>query len=193
MKRHIVEGLLILVIAVVLGVGSAIGGIWMTRQGRGRITNGPWETSLQTGSVNAGMYSRAMVALFGTLALDSSEVIYYVSFTDSEGETLSDGCDYRVEGADYDAHWWSLTVYKNFWFIPNDEGRYSYSSTTTKRGPDGGWSIYLSSEPKHENWLPTGDKPGVINLNFRLYNPGPRVMNNLETVELPKIIKAECR
>jgi hypothetical protein len=190
--KYILEGLLILLIALILGVGSAIGGIWMTRQGRG-IVNGPWKTSLQTGSVEAGMYRRAMVALFGTLALDPSEVIYYISFTDSEGEALSNRCDYRVEGADFDTHWWSLTVYNNFWLIPNHAGRYSFSSTTTRRGPDGRWQVSLSSEPKETNWLPLGDKPGVLNLNFRLYNPGPKTMNNLATMDLPKIVKEGCR
>ena len=140
-----------------------------------------------------GIYTRAQVALFGTLALKSSEVIYFLAFHDSAGEPLNYQCDYRVEGADPSARWWSLTAYRDFHLIPNDDGRYSFSSTTTARGQDGRWTVRLSAKPQAGNWLPLGDREGRINLSLRLYNPEPAAIKNLERIELPRIIREECR
>jgi hypothetical protein len=59
--KYIGESRLILLIAVVLGVGSAAA-IYLDARAWGRIVNGLWETSLETGSTSAGIYSRTPLA-----------------------------------------------------------------------------------------------------------------------------------
>lgn len=193
-KKYIRPGALIVLIALVLGVGSAALGLLIQEKAPwGKITNGPWETSLQTGSTEAGLHSRAKVALFGTLALDSSEAIYYIAFTDSEGQPLDHKCTYSIEGEDPDTRWWGITAYRNFHLIPNEQNRYSYSKTNIARDEDNRWTIKLSSEPQEGNWLPLGDEDGRLNLALRLYNPEAAVIENLDNIELPRITREECK
>ena len=45
---------------------------------------------------------------------------------------------------------------------------------------------------KSDNWLPTGNQ-NQLYLALRLYNPQPAVYENPAGVELPRIIKGECR
>jgi hypothetical protein len=153
------------------------------------IRNGPWKTNLSTGSAKAGLHHRARIATRGLWALDSSEVIYYFADTDSAGRPLSHGASYRIEGTDPDTRWWSIAVYNDDHFIPNEQNRYSFSQTTVQREPDGSWVILLSREPSEPNWLPTGDQPGTLVLTLRCYNPGPSLAADPGSVALPRIVR----
>jgi hypothetical protein len=152
------------------------------------VRNGPWTTYPTTGSAQAGLYHRARVAAHGLWALDTSEVIYYAAYTDSEGHSLRYDASYLIEGSDPDTRWWSITAYKDDHFIPNDLDRYSFSQTTVQRETAGGWVIRLSPEPRGPNWLPSGDRPGSMTLTLRCYNPGPKLRANPGTVALPRIV-----
>ena len=158
-----------------------------------RVKNGPWWTDPLIGGQNAGMYVRMYVALGGTLALNRSEAIYYTAVSDSDGESLRTSCDYRIEGRDMDSRWWSITIYgDDLYLIPNDQERYSYNGMNLKREKDGRYIIHLSQTQKMGNWLPTGDGDS-FNILIRLYRPKPSVFDNLEKIELPRIIRGECR
>jgi hypothetical protein len=50
----------------------------------------------------------------------------------------------------------------------------------------------MSSTAKPGNWLPTG-KQDQLYLALRLYNPQPVVYQNPAGVELPRIVREECR
>ncbi len=192
--KYIGKGLLIIIVAFTLGLGSLVAAIYIQEKGPwGKLRNAPWETNLDTGSAEAGPYTRAKVALFGTLALDPSEVVYYIAFNDSKGQPLDCECNYRLEGEDPGARWWSVTVYKDFHFIPNDRKRYSYSKTNIVRDKDGRWIVKLSSKPQEGNWIPLGDGEGKLILALRLYNPDPSVIENLDSIDLPSIIREGCR
>jgi hypothetical protein len=181
--------------ALVLGLGSAWYAVSAGLSG-GEIANGPWRTSLVTGSRQADLYTRARVAVGGLLALAPSETVYWNADLDAEGRPLDARCDYRVEGEELPARWWSVTAYgADHFLIPNDAGRYSFSQTTLARAPGGPWRIVVSSETKTgENWLPSG-RPGAkgpFALTLRLYNPTPEVYEQAAALRLPRIERESC-
>jgi len=196
--------------ALVLGLGSAYQVVRSGLSG-GEIANGPWRTSLLTGSQEAGLYTRARVAVGGLLALAPSETVYWNAEGDAEGRPLDARCDYRVEGVELPARWWSVTAYgADHFLIPNDAGRYSFSQTTLTRAPGGSWAMRVSTEPKPSaasgarseakpseagNWLPSGRSgaSGPFALTLRLYNPAPEVYEQAATVALPRIEREACR
>ena len=183
---------------VALALGGAIGygsAVWVYDlvYESASLRNGPWFTNLTVGSQEAGMYTRAAVAKHGLLALAQSEAIYYTAFTDEDGQTLRGGCDYSIEGKDLDARWWSITVYGDDDFlIPNDENRYSYNGKNVTYVTDGRYTIHLCRTPREDNWLPAGNEER-LSLWLRLYDPGPAFYESASTVELPRIVREECR
>ena len=181
--------------ALVLGLGSAQQAVRAGLSG-GQITNGPWRTSLLTGSPDADLYTRARVAVGGLLALAPSETVYWNADVDAAGAGLDARCDYRVEGGELPARWWSITAYgADHFLIPNEAGRYSFSQTTLAREPGGPWTVAVSTEPRTGNWLPSGKSgsTGPFALTLRLYNPSPAVVEQPASVTLPRIVREGCR
>lgn len=151
--------------------------------------NGPWMTRFSYGSREMSLCERAFVAIAGLWALQSSEVVYFTAFRDSDGRRLDFRNNYRIEGHDPEARWWVITVYKNFHFIPNERNRYSYSKTNIVRQDDDTWTINLSTQPRDENWIPLGKKRGLVAISLRLYNPRQVVYENPVSLALPRIIR----
>jgi hypothetical protein len=191
--KPILKIFICLLASLVLGIGSALWLLKFPPADKSLIVNGPWRTSLAVGSPRAGMYLRAWVALNGLFALNKTETIYFSADTDEHGQPLRSGCDYRVEGGDIAARWWSITVYgaDNF-LIPNEAMRYAFSSRDIARNADNHYAIALSSTPKTGNWLPSG-RQDQLNLSLRLYNPSPEVYQKPGELELPRIIREACR
>jgi hypothetical protein len=173
--------------AMVLGLGSAW---WAVGHGiSGGVQSGAWRHDPLYGSTAAGPYVRAQTQLAGPLALDRSEAIYFVAATDDTGRALRPDNSYRIEGRDFDARWWSITVYgADHHLIPNRHDRYSYHMANLARNRDGGYTIHLSSTERSGNWIPTGSG-NRFELFLRLYNPAPAVMDDPGTVDLPRIIR----
>jgi len=197
MKRiafFIVKLLLSIIVAFALAAGATWYAMRPNEYG-GQIKNGEWTTDLTTGSNRAGLYQRAQIALYGLWAMSSSETIYFVANTDTDGNALAGNCAYRIEGAKPDARWWSLTVYKNFHFVPNEQKIYSYSQTSIEREPDNAWRVYVSPEPQSKNWLPSGDggAAGDLKLVFRAYNPSANFAARVGTMKLPRVFRENCR
>ena len=183
--------------ALVLGLGSAYQAVRSGLSG-GEVANGPWRTSLVTGSADADLYTRARVAVGGLLALAPSETVYWNAERDGDGRPLDARCDYAVAGAELPARWWSVTAYAaDHFLIPNDAGRYSFSQTTLAREPGGPWTMRVSTEPasEGENWLPSGrtGATGPFALTLRLYNPAAEVYERPASVALPRIEREACR
>ena len=179
-----------LVLAIALGIGSAYLSV-MSLRGTHTIQNGPWTTILESGGANAGMYTRAFVALVGLLALNKDETIYYSAARDSGGAPLDGACSYRIEGRDPDARWWSVTLYAGDHFlIPNPANRYSVSKSNVVRATDGTFVVRLSGAQEANNWIATSrDGFHVI---LRLYNPGQTVRDEPAAAPLPAIVKEAC-
>ena len=183
--------LLAFVIALILGIGSALFGLrWVTE--KRSIQNGAWRTNLAVGSSEADMYTRAAISVVGLFALKKSEAVYYIAETDDDGEPFLGTCDYRIEGRDLEAGWWSITLYgSDHFLVPNDQKRYSFNGKNVERGPDGTYTIAVSESPKKGNWLPNGGQD--FSLTLRLYNPEKAVYENPGRVQLPRITKESCR
>ncbi len=180
----------ILVVGTLLGLGATwlavVRGTW-----GGAVSDGPWKTSLTTGSRDAGMYQRAAVAVHGLLALNRSETIYYTAGADSDGAALSGACVYRIDGRDPPARWWSITAYgADDYLIPNRAGLYSVSRNSVARGDDGRFAVRVSKDAAGANAIPVAD--GAFSLTLRLYNPDAKVVADPAHVGLPAIRKVRC-
>lgn len=76
--KLILKILFTLLVALALGVSSALWAINSPPGENYNLTNGAWRTNLAIGSSQAGMYIRALVARTGLFALNKSETIYFV-------------------------------------------------------------------------------------------------------------------
>lgn len=187
--------LVLVMLALVAGVLSALAGI--KRDGeRGGVHNGPWRTSEQFGSRDAGMYTRAGVAIAGLFALSKSEAVYFVATTDSSGDPLRAACRYRITGTSLDARWWSLTVYgSDHYLLANRLDRFSFNIRNVAYDDAGGFEFVAARQPPSEGteqWLPTGRQDDTLTLVLRVYRPSPEVYGNLDTVALPRIERMEA-
>lgn len=125
--RTILKYIGLIGLGVLLGLMSAAGVLRMGVQATW-VHNGPWRTSLTTGSSKANMYTRASVAVAGLFALNKTEAMYFVASNDSEGKTLQSRCTYRIQGISMQARWWSITLYgSDFFLINNPKNRYSFT------------------------------------------------------------------
>lgn len=189
--KHLVAAAAVLAGGLALGLASAalalrISGSWAA------VRNGPWRAFLEAGSPEADLYTRAAIAVGGLLALDKSETIYFVASEDDDGHALRARCDYRVEGRDPAARWWSLTLYgADRFLIANPQQRFSYSGTTLRREADGGYVVHVSATAKPGNWLPSGNDARLF-LTLRLYNPAAALYAAPARAALPRIVAERC-
>jgi hypothetical protein len=166
---------------------------WLTvfHSTSGRVSDGPWKTSLTAGSAESNPYQRASVAVHGLFALNRSEAIYYTASTDSDGHALDGHCRYEIAGRDPDARWWSITAYgPDDFLIPNPAHRYSVSKTAIARDASGDFAVQVGSEAVGDNGIPVGQ--GRFSLTLRLYNPGPGVVLDPAHAALPTLKRVSC-
>jgi len=177
----IVLGLLATWITVVRGVGLG-----------GDVSDGPWHTSLLTGSSESGSYRRAIVALHGLFALNRGETIYYTATRDDAGGALGGDCTYKIVGRDPPARWWSITAYgADDYLIASPSNLYSVSTNSIARHADGSFVVTVSRNASAADQIAVGD--GAFSLTLRLYNPAASVAADPAHVPLPAIRKVACR
>jgi hypothetical protein len=185
---------LLLLVALVIGVVTAVFGV-RAQFASGGVRSGAWASNAHIGSTGAGPYLRAGVALGGLLALNASETVYYTATTDDAGTALSTACEYRLEGSDPAARWWSITAYADDSFlIPGSNGRFSVDKTAIEHGTDGTFMVRVGGAPLSGNWISTGAPGGgkPFSLTLRLYNPDPSIVADLGRVALPRIVRERC-
>ena len=188
-KRVAVAALLYLG-AVALGLGSAW---WVLKKSpwlNPSVEVGAWRTNLQAGSQDAGMYTRATIAVNALLALGRDETMYFVATRDDAGHALRAQCNYRITGVSPQARWWSVTAYADDLFLfdaPN--GHYSLNGSTAQLDAAGAFS--LSTGPTEQAglyWLPTPGNRALI-LTLRLYNPAPALQAAPQSLVAPAVQK----
>lgn len=182
-------------LAVAAGIGLGLGGAYLSlRHGLSGLaaTSGPWSTSAATGSADAGLRTRAAVAVGGLLALSAKEAIYFNAETDSAGAALDGRCRYRVSGHDLKARWWSITLYgADNYLVANDAGRYSFHMANVPRSADGGFAFDVAPAGEGAGWLPTGGTARFA-LTLRAYNPDASISGRPGRAGLPVIDKVAC-
>jgi hypothetical protein len=188
MIRKLGVAAVVVVVAVALALASVWWALWRAPSSSQRVTVGPWQTSLVTGSVDADIYTRARIAIGGLFALNRAEAIYFGAAQDDDHQPLRARCSYLVEGRPVAARWWSVTAYADDHFlIPNAANRFSYNMGNLKFDPDGTFKVVAAPTEQPGHWLPTGAGNGGFNLLFRLYNPAPEIAADPGTVRLPSI------
>jgi hypothetical protein len=187
MIRRIAGTLGILALALVLALLSAWWVIFHAPRSLA-ISNGPWRMSAVTGSMDADLYTRAIVAVTGLFALNQSETIYFSAEESDTHQRLRARCSYAIEGKLRDARWWSVTAYADDNFlIPNPAQRFSYNMGNLNAGSGGSFRIIAAPTEQQGYWLPTGSGSGEFSLLLRLYNPSPELLANSAKVTLPSI------
>jgi hypothetical protein len=173
---------------LIVACGLAIGSAWVLvlhGPSAGGIATGPWRMSAVAGSVDAGMYARARIAITGLFALNPSETIYFEASSDNAGNRLRGGCVYQINGAVLPAKWWSVTAYADDLFlIPNPINRFSFNMGNVGT-VDGRFTVTAAGVAQPGNWLPTG--ADGFHLIVRLYNPFPASVGNPGGIALPSI------
>ncbi len=186
MSSRLATGFGVVVVAVMLATASAW---WMVLRAPQQmaIVNGAWRAGTATGSVDAGMYARAHVALTGLFALSPAEAIYFSAVVDDAGRPLRARCTYAIEGQPVGARWWSITAYGDDHFlIPNAAGRFSFNMGNLAIGQAGTFRIIAAPNEHPGHWLPTGRGDG-LSLLFRIYNATPETLSNLSKIALPSV------
>src|SRR6267154_6111337 len=106
MIRRIARALLMFTLALTLALASAWWMIFHAPRSLA-VANGPWRMSAVAGSMDADLYTRAIVAVTGLFALNQSETIYFSAEESDTHQRLLARCSYAIEGKSLDARWWS--------------------------------------------------------------------------------------
>lgn len=173
-------------------VGVDAGNGWQRQE-----NGGEWETD---------WFGRAQAAIIYIYVNDYHEAIYFIRGTDSRGELLQGGYDYKLTfpknalpPVDCDrGGFWSLTMYdKDYYMLPNSPngrtniGTVNLDANELRFAKDGSLTITLSSkEPTgadaRANWLPApNDQFALI---VRTYVPTESLLNS--TYKLPNVERA---
>ena len=180
-----------------LFIGVLLGGYWANHRinqvGKDPnliLRNGVWGY-FPSMDLAASDIQRAYIGRIGLLALKESEVMYFVAAQDEDGNPLSSENDYKLSGENFDARYWSYTLYgADHFLIPNQKNQFTFNlenveySDSTQTNYD----IFISKNEKPGNWLPSGDEK-TMSILLRLYNPAERLYQNKDQLSLPKITK----
>ena len=191
---HLIVNLLAI---VVLGIGGGLGSAWYMVEAGSRLTTrsfGPWTTWIAAGRPDADPYTRARTARNGLLPIASTLELSFYAKTDSDGDQLQSACDYAVTVEGLEGAWWDLAAFdRRGGVIPNGADRFTFSSDTAMREPDGRAVIVLARDARPGNWLPVGAGKVTLALTVQdavlaaaVYAAGP-------IKPLPTIRKLGCR
>ncbi len=144
-----------------------------------------WGTILNIGRFGTDYATRAFVAYFGLGAGVKEDIIYPTTFVDDNGWALDGAHKYVVH---FDPTFlslpangvWSISVYRENFYVHNRLERYGLPPGNPKYNPDGSLDVYLQAESpgpdKEANWLPT-PKSDMFNASLRIYNPKPEALD----------------
>ena len=179
-------------VGLALGAGSAW---WALEAGGGAFTEhmGAWRWSRATGSIDAGPYTRAIVARDGLLALNAEEALYLTLDRDENGRQLQEACVYEISGGQIPARWWSVTLYAHDNFLAQNEDRaFSIDSTRVQPDENGRWSARIAAaRGEAPLWISSRAARRGFELVLRAYIPDesfpsdPNQLPSLRTLSCP--------
>ncbi len=187
-----------LILFVILVIGAGVGSSrYMISRGSPLTldTYGPWTFWREAGSRDIDPYTRAHFARSGKLRIAADSAGVFEARVDDAGAGLHSSCDYLIEGPSTEGLWWSLSVFdRKGRLIPNESGRFSFTSDTVAPNPDGSYIVSLGRDARPGNWLPTSGA-GRIVLVFTLLDPATGLSPE-ERAErykfLPTIRREDC-
>jgi hypothetical protein len=143
----------------------------------------------RSGNFGTDYHLRLVTAEIGLLANDAREALYIGCFMDENGEPLVGGREYTIH---YEAdqlppvaEFWSFTMYTHppGFLTESSINRYAIGSLTPglQWNDDGSIDVYIQRESpgpdRAPNWLPTTPDGELFRIIFRMYNPGPHILN----------------
>ena len=182
-----------LLLATVLGLGVPWFAVTHSR-GLDVVRSGAWEGWPRAGTAKADPYARAAFARSGELPLELADGLLFLASTDDGGQPLDGRCETRITGILPQARLWTLTVMdQDGHLIPNDAGRYGFTSAEVVYRDDGAMDVRLSPRARAGNWLPTGARPR-LKVALRLYDaPFSFTSGAAEASGLPRITREACQ
>jgi len=185
LKRLSVDWRLVILTGVAFGICLAVSlnmvRIWRILMFRrpGSLCRGVWSVTPSDGGIDMTPFQRAVVAVTGLWAMTRKEALYFTATHDSDGRPFDCRESYLISGTDLPAVWWSVTVYRNLYFIKNPANRYSRSSSNITRDDCGRWSIRLSGIGSDPNGIAMGVQQGLFTVILRLYAPDCRELDDI--------------
>lgn len=193
------RAVIIIVICLLSGIGTgAFSALWMGGMIRGgpsigkAVEVGGWRSDWSIGSKQASPYVRARVARHGLMGLSRDEAVYFIKNIDDRGDRLTEACTYLVSGRAMPARWWSITLYDDTAYLPdNRDAALSFDATET----DGDWVFQVSPTPPEDEamaWV-SSQQAGQFDLTLRLYTPTPELLDApRRTLRTPTISRQSC-
>lgn len=179
----------IIVAGIAAGLISAAAALWWVADGA-TLRQGPWRSSLFPGVTDLDPYSRAVVALRGAVALQHAETVYFLATEDESGAALSPRCDYRLDGRDLPARWWSIHVGdEKLALTPGGQG---VDRGSVVRAADGGYTIHIGQTRRDGNWLAPPGEGGAFSIHVHLYRPDVGALQAAGGPPLPRLVREGC-
>jgi hypothetical protein len=180
------------------GINDAPAEVWK------KLATGPYGMNPPNGWINmlnlarygSDYQTRAYVAYMGLGAGLAEDIVYPIAFVDSEDKALDGDYKYQMHfdkgdlPASHDGVW-SISSYRENFYIHNPINRYGLLPAMVKYNPDGSLDVYLQAKSpgpdKESNWLPI-PASGMINLTIRIYDPKKEALE--PGYKIPPIKKA---
>jgi hypothetical protein len=191
--RNLIHFLCFALLSLVLGLGSAF---YFVEHGFALVApdTGPWRTWINAGSLTADPYTRARIARFGDLPINSASGLTFVATTDSDGRDLSSDCQYEIVAKPLAAVWWSIALFDaEGELIPNKADRHAFNSQNLTVLTDGTQRINLAPNARPGHWLPSGEGHDLT-LVLRMIRPLSldQQRQGLAVQSLPAIQTGSC-
>lgn len=183
--------LAIMIVALVLGVFA---GIWSARISAdmpalaGMVQVGAWQGWPRAGMADALPYAHLRHYLDKALPPPPGDRLELVAETDDEGQSLSGGCIYRLDGPMLPVRYWILTVHN-----PQQRGRplAALQAADTVHEADGSLRIMLAPHFQPGNWLQT-PRQETFRLVLHLFGISPLQRDKILESGLLRITRIDC-
>lgn len=191
--KNLVNFLTFAALSLALGLGSAF---YCIEHGLAFVAPkaGSWKTWINAGSLVADPYTRAHIARFGDLPINSANGLTFTASSDSDGRDLSSSCEYEIVARPLSAIWWSIALFdSDGQLIPNKADRHAFNSQNLTVLPDGTQRITLAPQARPGHWLPSGEDHDLM-LVLRLIRPLSleQQRQGLNFDSLPLIRRVSC-
>ena len=116
------------------------------------------------------------------------QTLYFITETDSKGNNLESGNNYKVEGTNLPCGSWSIAAYADKDLIKSSSQNFLTQSMV--KPVDGNkWEAYISSNEQSGNSLYSGAGGTKMTVVLRIYSPSPELLEGMGVIELPTITK----